>query len=99
MGTLIFDPHINWTTITSDLPSLAANLLCSIINDNFLTRVVNFPTRQDSVLDLVLVKHASIISCVHTSCCESLPGTDHEAIYFKFNNICTTQMQQKHVRY
>ena len=88
-------PHINWSTVTPDLSSPAANLLCSIVNDNFLTQVVNFPTRQDNVLDLVLVNHTSIISCVHPV--DSLPATDHEAIYFELNAV--PQTRQKHVRY
>ena len=88
-------PHINWSTVTPDLLSPAATLLCSIINDNFLTQVVNFPTRQVNVLDLVLVNHTSIISCIHPV--DSLPGTDHEAIYFELNT--TPRMRQKHVRY
>ena len=57
--------------------------------------MVNFPTRQVNVLDLVLVNHTSIISCVHPV--DSLPGTDHEAIYFELNT--TPRMRQKHVCY
>ena len=88
-------PHINWSTVTPSLSSSAATLLCSIINDNFLTQMVNFPTRQDSVLDLVLVNHTNIISCVHSV--DSLPGTDHEAIYFELTT--TPQTQKNHARY
>ena len=88
-------PHINWSTVTPSLSSSAATLLCSIINDNFLTQMVNFPTRQDSVLDLVLVNHTNIISCVHSV--DSLPGTDHEAIYFELTT--TPQTQKNRARY
>ena len=57
--------------------------------------MVNFPTRQDSVLDLVLVNHTNIISCVHSV--DSLPGTDHEAIYFVLTT--TPQTQKNYARY
>lgn len=56
--------------------------------------MVDFPTRQDSVLDLVLVNHTNIISCVHPV--DNLPGTDHEAIYQhskKLLVICTTTVR------
>ena len=79
-------PHINWSTVTPSLSSpAAAALLCSLVNDNFLTQMVNFPTRHDSILDLVLVNHTNIISRVHPV--DSLPGTDHEAIYFELSAV------------
>ena len=50
------------------------------MNDNYLTQLVNFPTRHDSILDLNFVIKTNIVSCVQAV--DNLPGTDHEVIQF-----------------
>ena len=50
-------PQIDWSTVTPGISSPVSTLLCSIVNDNFLTQMVNFPTRQDNILDLILVRY------------------------------------------
>ena len=78
-------PQIDWSTVTPSISSPATTLLCSIVNDNFLSQMVNFSTRQDNILDLILVNDTNIVSRVHPV--DSLPGTDHEAIYFEVSAI------------
>ena len=55
-------PQINWMTISpTGSSSPSATLMCSIVADNFLTQIVNFPTRQNNILDLILVSDTKII--------------------------------------
>ena len=63
--------------------------MCSIVNDNFLTQMVMFPTRQNNILDLILVNNSDMISSVHRV--DNLPGTDHGAIYFEVFVVPPTQ--------
>ena len=41
---------------------------------------VNFPTRENNILDLIFVNSTNIVSGVQSV--DNLPGTDHEAIQF-----------------
>ena len=82
-------PQIDWSTVTPGISSPVSTLLCSIVNDNFLTQMVNFPTRQDNILDLILVNDINMVSSVHPV--DSLPGTDHEAIHFVITAVPQTQ--------
>ena len=88
-------PHVDWLTVSPSISSPVTTLLCSIVNDNFLSQMVNFPTRQDNILYLILVNDTNIVSRVHPV--DSLPGTDHEAIYFEASTVPPTQ--QKSPRY
>ena len=73
-------PHINWSTIYPTVSSPCATLLCTLVNDNYLTQLVNFPTRENNILDLIFVNSTNIVSGVQSV--DNLPGTDHEAIQF-----------------
>ena len=87
-------PQIDWSTVTPGISSPVSTLLCSIVNDNFLTQMVNFPTRQDNILDLILVNDINMVSSVHPV--DSLPGTDHEAIHFEITAVPPTQRDSPH---
>ena len=73
-------PHINWSTISPSVPSPCTSLFCSLLCDNYLTQIVNFTTRQDSILDLIFVNNPNLVSCVQPV--DNLPGTDHDVIQF-----------------
>ena len=73
-------PHINWSMISPSVPSPCTSLFCSLICDNYLTQLVNFTTRKDSILDLIFVNNPNLVSCVQPV--DNLPGTDHDAIQF-----------------
>ena len=90
-------PQIDWSTVTPSISSPATALLCSIVNDNFLTQMVNFPTRQDNILDLISVNDTNIISGVHPI--DSLPGTDHEAILFEVSAVPPIQQNSPQYLY
>jgi len=79
--------------LTLSISSPASNLFCSLVHGNFLTQMVNFSTRQENILDLVLVNHVDIISNVHPI--DGLPGTDHKAILF---DICVVPSTHHHGR-
>ena len=73
-------PSINWSTVSPTVSSPNATLLCSLTQNKYLTQLVNFPTREGDILDLIFVNNTNIVSCVQPV--DNLPGTDHEAIQF-----------------
>ena len=54
-------PDIIWETDCASRSSDHTTLLCEIINDNFLTQLVKVPTREDNILDLVLVSSLDLV--------------------------------------
>lgn len=70
------------------------------MNNNYLSdSIVNFPTRQNKILDLIFVNNINIVSCVQPVAID-LAGTDHEAIQFtckccipKANELLTSLVQ------
>ena len=50
------------------------------MSDCFLTQLVSASTRQDSILDLVLINIPDDIFSV--TVCDNIPGTDHDAVKF-----------------
>jgi len=67
--------------VTSPVISSATNrLFCTIVQDNFLSQMVNSPTRGNHILDLVLTNRPDYITAVHLM--DNLPGTDHDSVEF-----------------
>jgi hypothetical protein len=64
-----------------DIPFLILilnNTMLDFVNANFLTQLINIPTRNDTILDLVLSTNPDIIYDL-----EIHPGmSDHNAIFF-----------------
>ena len=65
-------PDINWNTMTC---ASSSQFLLDSVLDNFLTQMVNKPTRDDHILDLVFVNDPTFISDVKVT--EKFPGSDH----------------------
>ena len=55
--------------------------MLSIVENSGLTQLVTFPTRGESILDLVLSSHSDLVSNVHSS--EGI--SDHSAVSFDLN--------------
>jgi len=62
-----------------------------IVNNNYLTQVVNFPTRENNILVVMFVNNTNIVSSVQSV--DNLPGTDHEAIRFTLTVAPSKQMR------
>ena len=55
--------------------------MLSVVDNCGLTQLVTFPTRGESILDLVLCSHSDLVSNIH-----STEGTsDHSAVSFDLN--------------
>ena len=59
-------------------------LLLDIIQDNFLQQLVDEPTRDQNILDLVLTTNADLIDNV-VNCVVGEPFYDHNSITFTLN--------------
>ena len=69
-------PEINWETNCVSRSSDHTTLLCEIIHDNFLTQLVKVPTREDNILDLVLVSSLDLVHDLTVG----QPFSDHNSI-------------------
>lgn len=53
---------LNWETLQtegSQYPSQLSQTVFELISDNSLEQVINFPTRRDETLDLILISHST----------------------------------------
>jgi hypothetical protein len=77
-------PDIDWKSMsvaTSIYPIRLNKFLLDTIQELDLEQVVNFPTRQDNILDLVLTSHPSLVNR-----CKPLPGiSDHDIVLIDAN--------------
>ena len=88
-------PSINWDTCTiNENPqygyALNEKLLC-ILSNQFLTQMVNEPTRGDNILDLMFVSAPDLIEDVRTTCGIS----DHQAVTAIFKHKTDTNQKQR----
>ena len=83
-GDLNF-PDWDWSTKQLKRPCqypTLHNRLIDIINDHRMEQVVEYPTREDNTLDLVITNTPNIIPRV-----ELLPGIfDHDIVYFEYKS-------------
>lgn len=68
-------PTIDWDLLQSS-PREQAFLDCTL--ENCLTQMVYFPTRGDSILDLIFVNDPSLVSTVEVQ--SEFPGSDHKTV-------------------
>jgi exonuclease III len=90
-------PNIIWEDLTvNNNPNYSIqlnNTMLDFVNANFLTRLINTPTRNDNILDLVLSTNPDIIYDL-----EIHPGmSDHNAITYQVN--LSVKRQKKPHRY
>ena len=82
-------PEIDWSNNRVLRQSDVYTLLLDIVQDNFLTQLVNEPTRDSNILDLVLATSPDLIT--HLSVGE--PFSDHN--YISFSLLGTPYIQRK----
>jgi hypothetical protein len=71
---------------TSIYPIRLNKFLLDTIQELDLEQVVNFPTRQDNILDLVLTSHPSLVNR-----CKPLPGISNHDIVLIDANVRATR--------
>ena len=63
--------------------------------DCCFTQLVNFPTRESNILDVVFTNRPSLIKC-----CTNIPGiSDHDAVLVSFHIEMTQKDTMKHKKY
>ncbi len=68
-------PNIDWTTLSGDQEG---NTLLEMLEDAFLTQIVTQPTRENNLLDMILVSDSDLASKCKVG--EKLNGCDHHLI-------------------
>ena len=80
MGDTANLPNINWTTGTATTNDTIYNCSTNLIHDDYLRQLVDFPTRNENVLDLILSNAPEKVKEFHGF--EDIISTDHKLISF-----------------
>lgn len=77
-------PDIDWINLSSSPPN---HFLLNCCLNNYLSQIVQEPTRGDNILDLVFVNDLSFTSTVEVT--DEFPGSDHRSVscIFEFDAI------------
>ena len=76
-------PDIDWPTLSiqgNQYPLRLSKTILDLVNDNDLEQIVDFPTRKDKTLDLIMTTHPSF-----KSRCKPLPSlgnSDHDIVLY-----------------
>ena len=76
-------PDIDWPTLSiqgNQYPLRLSKSILDLVNDNDLEQIVDFPTRKDKTLGLIMTTHPSF-----KSRCKPLPSlvnTDHDIVLY-----------------
>ena len=90
-------PLVDWAISGPTSSDKLSVQFCDTLHDFSLCQLVRDPTRGDNVLDLVLTNNSSSVS--HLQVCDSLPGTDHDAVQFMFSTLPPKQLSVHHYLY
>ena len=74
-------PHINWETQAGI--EAESHRMLEFLEDNFLSQLVKQPTRENNILDLIIVSNDSLISEVEVG--EHLSSCDHRLLRATLN--------------
>ena len=72
--------NIDWDTMAGDRETQD---FLDVIQDSFLKQLVNKPTREDKILDLILTNREDIVSNIEIG--ETLGNSDHREVRFNIN--------------
>uniref|UniRef100_A0A8C5PPB0 Reverse transcriptase domain-containing protein n=1 Tax=Leptobrachium leishanense TaxID=445787 RepID=A0A8C5PPB0_9ANUR len=75
-------PDINWDSGTSN--SAKGIRFLNILNDTFMSQLVETPTREDNCLDLVITNNVDLFSNINVK--EQLGNSDHNMVTFEINS-------------
>lgn len=90
-------PLIDWTVSLPTSTDRSSSSFCDILKDFSLSQLVKDPTRGSHILDLLLVNDPNLVSCLQL--CDNLPGTDHDAVFFKLSVLPPKQESVHRVLY
>ena len=76
-------PHIDWSTGSATNNDLIHNHFTKTVKDSYLWQLVNFPTRGDNTLDLILTNTPHKVSNVQGF--DDILNTDHKLVSFNIN--------------
>ena len=78
-------PNINWREASPSptVYSTKAHLLCELIQEFNLQQLVTEPTRNSSILDLLITNREDLIQ--ENEVVDGIPGSDHESVQFSIN--------------
>ena len=71
-------PNVDWTTVTASIDCKMYTLFTKAIKDHFLWQVIDFPTRNDNFLDLLLTNIPEKISNIKGI--QDILNSDHQLI-------------------
>jgi len=89
-------PHINWSLVTPTVSLLVNSMLCTVVNDNFLTQLVSSPTRGDHIPDLVFQTILALCMMLELLI-DNLPGCDHDAVEFNLSATLDNVVQSNRI--
>ena len=76
-------PDIDWSTGIASSSESLNNYFTKFVKDSYLWQLVNFPTRNKNILDLVLTNIPDKIHNLHG--CDDIISTDHKLIGFNLD--------------
>ena len=71
---------MDWTTSTATANDAALNYLSKLVRDNYLWQLVDFPTRNTNILDLILTNIPEKVKDIHDY--DDVINTDHKLVSF-----------------
>lgn len=74
-------PKINWNSLTS--PNIVGERFLDFMHDSYLTQLVDKPTRNENILDLILTNENDLVNDVTVDC--NLGTSDHHSLSFVIN--------------
>jgi hypothetical protein len=89
-------PNINWQTGVSITNDCISTYFTKLVHDNYLWQLVDFPTRIDHTLDLILTNIPDKVVDIHGF--EDIINTDHKLISFTLDfNIRKIPVTKRYV--
>ena len=76
-------PNINWTTGSATTSDCLHNYFTKTVKDNFLWQLIDFPTRGENILDLLLTTIPTKLRHIHGF--DDIISTDHKLINFELD--------------
>ena len=87
-------PNIDWTNITATTENPIYSHFIKIINDYFLWQVIDFPTRENNILDLILTSIPEKLTNINGS--QDILVTDHKLVKFCINLRIAKTLKAEH---
>src|SRR5215469_8014374 len=73
-------PNVNYDLLDADNEG---RRLLEFLDDNFLLQLINYPTRANNILDLLILSHVNLVQNIEIS--EPIGNSDHNMIKFNIN--------------